>query len=106
MINVLVNAKDALQERKVVDGCVHITISCRDALSEVDIEDNAGGIPSDILPKIFDPYFTTKDKGTGIGLYMSRMIIENNMDGRITARNTGNGARLGIVVPSCGTEPA
>src|SRR3989338_5110967 len=106
LINVLVNAKDALQERKVADGYVHITISCRDALSEVDVEDNAGGIPSDVLPKIFDPYFTTKEKGTGIGLYMSKMIIENNMDGHITARNTGNGVRLGIVVPSCGTEPA
>lgn len=106
LINVLVNAKDALQERKVADGCVHITISCRDTLSEVDVEDNAGGIPPDVLPKIFDPYFTTKEKGTGIGLYMSKMIIENNMDGRITARNTGNGARLGIVVPSCGTETA
>ncbi|MBI1887131.1 MAG: HAMP domain-containing protein [Nitrosomonadales bacterium] len=106
LINVLVNAKDVLQERKVADACVHITISCRDALSEVDVEDNAGGIPDDVLPKIFDPYFTTKEKGTGIGLYMSKMIIENNMDGRIAACNTGDGARLSIVVPSCGTEPA
>lgn len=106
LINVLVNAKDALQERKVAGGCVHITISCRDTLSEVDVEDNAGGIPSDVLPKIFDPYFTTKEKGTGIGLYMSKMIIENNMGGRIAACNTGDGAQLSIVVPSCGTEPA
>lgn len=106
LVNILVNAKDVLQERKVAGGCVHITISCRDALSEVAIEDNAGGIPSEVLPRIFDPYFTTREKGTGIGLYMSKMIIENNMGGRIAACNTGDGAQLSIVVPSCGAESA
>lgn len=105
LINILVNAKDVLQERNVADGCVHITISCWDTLSEVVIEDNAGGIPSDVLPKIFDPYFTTKKKGTGIGLYMSKMIIENSMDGCIVASNTSGGARFSIAVPSCVPEP-
>ena len=106
LINILVNAKDALQERKVTGGCVHITITSRGALSKVVVEDNAGGIPPDVLPKIFDPYFTTKEKGTGIGLYMSKMIIENNMDGRIAARNIWKGAQLSLVVPACGTESA
>jgi len=106
LINILVNAKDALQERKVAGGRVHITISFQDALSEVAVEDNAGGIPPDVLPRIFDPYFTTKEKGTGIGLYMSKMIIENNMDGSIAACNTVDGARLSVAVPACEKEPA
>ncbi len=106
LINILVNAKDALQERKVSGGRVQITISRKGDLSSVVVEDNAGGIPANVLHKIFDPYFTTKEKGTGIGLYMSKMIIENNMDGRIAACNTGDGAQLSLVVPSCGTESA
>lgn len=101
LINILANAKDALQERKVANGRVHITISRRDTLSEVIVEDNAGGILPNALPRIFDPYFTTREKGIGIGLYMSKMIIENNMDGRIKARNSGSGAEFIVVTPSC-----
>lgn len=100
LINILGNASDVFQERKVTDRRVHITISRRDALSEVTVEDNAGGIPSDILPRIFDPYFTTKEKGTGIGLYMSKMIIENSMGGHIEASNIGDGARFTLTTPS------
>jgi len=100
LINLMSNAKEALQERKIADGCVHITISRRDALSEVIVEDNAGGIPADVLPRVFDPYFTTKEKGSGIGLYMSKMIIENSMDGHIEVRNTGEGARFTLTTPS------
>lgn len=103
LINILANAKDALQERKVADGCVYITISSQNALSEVAVEDNAGGIPPSALPRIFDPYFTTREKGTGIGLYMSKMIIENGMDGHIEARNTEGGAQFIITTPSCTT---
>lgn len=106
LINILVNAKDALQERKVLAGSVQISIFRRDDLSKVVVEDNAGGIPTDVLQKMFDPYFTTKEKGTGIGLYMSKMIIENNMNGSIKACNTRNGAQLSLIVPSCRPEPA
>ena len=64
------------------------------------ITDNAGGIKEDILPKIFDAYFTSKEvgKGTGIGLFMSKTIIENNMGGRLTARNVGDGAEFRIEI--------
>jgi signal transduction histidine kinase len=64
------------------------------------IRDNCGGIPDDVILKIFDPYFTTRgsDKGTGIGLYMSKMIIEQNMNGHLTASNAGGGAEFRIEV--------
>lgn len=66
----------------------------------VTITDNAGGIFDDIIDRLFDPYFTTKgpDKGTGIGLFMSMTIIDKNMGGRLTVRNTGSGAEFRIEV--------
>ncbi|MCD8491029.1 MAG: ATP-binding protein [Geovibrio sp.] len=67
-----------------------------------EIEDNAGGIEEDLLERIFEPYFTTKPegKGTGIGLYMSKMIVENSMPGRLYVRNTDKGACFRIELPS------
>jgi two-component system, NtrC family, C4-dicarboxylate transport sensor histidine kinase DctB len=67
----------------------------------ITISDNAGGIPEAIIGKIFDPYFTTRgpEKGTGIGLYMSKIIIEKNIPGHLSVRNTGEGAQFRIEVP-------
>jgi len=100
LLNLLTNAKEAIQQQKSGGGVIHITVLDRDGQAEVIVEDNAGGIPPDILPKIFDPYFTTKDKGTGIGLYMSKMIIEHSMDGSIAACNIEGGSRFSVVTPS------
>lgn len=99
LINLLANSKEALQEQQIKDGRIVVAMFQRDAMSVVVVEDNAGGIPADILPKIFDPYYTTKEKGTGIGLYMSKVIIEHNMGGKIEAHNILGGVRFVISTP-------
>jgi C4-dicarboxylate-specific signal transduction histidine kinase len=98
LLNILANAKDALLERKVADPQIIIHVRRENNRSVVTIRDNGGGIAEEILPKIFDPYFTTKEpnKGTGIGLYMSKVIIEQNMGGRLTARNVDEGVEFRI----------
>lgn len=100
LLNIVNNAKDILIERKTPDPLVTIRIFRLEGRSAVSVEDNAGGIPDEILGNIFDPYFTTKEpgQGTGIGLYMSKVVIEKSMGGRLTARNTARGAEFMIEV--------
>ena len=64
----------------------------------IEVQDNGGGVDPAIIDRIFEPYFTTKkdDIGTGIGLYLSRMIVENNMNGRLTVVNVDGGARFAL----------
>ncbi len=100
LLNLLSNAKEAIQERNALGGEIHVSVSVNNGHAEVTVEDNAGGIPADILPRIFDPYFTTKEKGTGIGLYMSKMIIEHSMDGTIAVDNGPGGACFAVTTPS------
>lgn len=100
MLNILNNAKDVLVDRKVVAPCVRIKVFKENERAVMTIGDNAGGIPQEIFPRIFDPYFSTKEtgKGTGIGLYMSKVIIEQNMGGSLTACNVNSGAEFRIEV--------
>lgn len=100
LINILLNARDAIDERKVDNPRVTITIDTKDDKAVVIIADNAGGIPEEIMDKIFDPYFTTRgpDKGTGVGLFMSKTIIEKSMNGALAACNVGDGAEFRIEV--------
>lgn len=100
LLNILLNCRDAFHECSDKRCSIEITITKEDNKSVVTIADNAGGIADEIMGKIFDPYFTTKgpDKGTGIGLYMAKTIIEKNMGGRITVRNTPDGAEFRIEV--------
>ena len=95
ILNILSNAKDAIIERKKDEGHILIEIHPTYML----IEDNAGGIEESILERIFEPYFTTKEQGegTGIGLYMSKMIIEKNMGGRLSVENGQKGAKFTIM---------
>jgi signal transduction histidine kinase len=62
------------------------------------LEDNGGGIKQKNLKKIFEPYFTTKENGTGIGLYLSKMIIEESFLGRISVENQKEGARFSLFI--------
>jgi C4-dicarboxylate-specific signal transduction histidine kinase len=100
LLNILGNARDVLVERKIAEPCITIGVSGKNGRSVVTIHDNGGGIDEDVQPKIFDPYFTTKEqgKGTGIGLYMSKAIIEQNMGGSLTVRNVDGGAEFRIEV--------
>jgi signal transduction histidine kinase len=100
LLNILSNAKDILIQRDIKNPFIKIDIFSKKDKLYITIEDNAKGIEKDIIKKIFDPYFTTKHKsqGTGIGLYMTKMIIENNINGSITVKNSKIGAFFTIQV--------
>lgn len=100
LLNILTNARDALLELRPDDATITVTISIEGERAVVIIADNAGGIPKEVIEKVFEPYFTTKgsDKGTGVGLFITKTIIEKNMNGKLTARNTNEGAEFRIEV--------
>ncbi|WP_417326240.1 sensor histidine kinase [Halarcobacter sp.] len=89
-LNILNNAKDVLKEKKFEKRHVYIKAYSTKINNVIEIFDSAGGIPAHAKDKVFDPYFTTKHKsqGTGIGLYMSKDIIEKHMNGSLTAINS------------------
>ncbi len=101
ILNILSNARDALKEHSIQSGHILITLSHQNDAIFLKIGDNAGGIPQAVLPKIFDPYFSTKNKtqGTGIGLYMSKTIIEKHYNGKLEAKNEDGGAVFTITIP-------
>lgn len=102
LLNIIKNAQDIFKEENRSDGVILIESFEAQGKRLFIIEDNAGGIPEDILPKIFDPYFSTKHEkmGTGIGLYMSKMIVEDHHHGTIRVRNSAMGARFEITIPA------
>lgn len=99
LMNIFSNAREAIIEKKVADGKIVIDIGEKDGFGVHVVTDNGGGIPPDILPKIFEPHFTTKEQGMGIGLYMTLISIEKNMRGKIDVENVTGGARFTIVLP-------
>jgi len=101
LLNILSNAKDTLGELGNLEKTIEITISREDNQALINIDDNGRGIKTMPIEKIFEPYFSTKwnANGTGIGLYMSKMIIEKNMRGKLLATNRDIGARFTILVP-------
>ncbi|NQY94884.1 MAG: HAMP domain-containing histidine kinase [Campylobacteraceae bacterium] len=99
ILNLLVNAKDALLMNHIKNANIIINIDIKDDVSIVQVKDNAGGINTDHLESIFEPYFSTKkSQGTGLGLYMSKMIIETNMQGKLSATNDDKGAVFTISI--------
>lgn len=100
LINILNNARDVLVQRKIQEPKIDILIEEIKESVIISIKDNAGGIKIDPIEKIFEPFFTyQKANGSGIGLFMSKLIIENNMNGRLTVRNSLEGALFEIVLP-------
>ena len=99
-MNILVNAKDAFKNSEIKNKKIQISIKSNDKFAIIDIKDNAGAIKDDIMERIFEPYFTTKHKssGTGLGLYMSKMIVEH-MKGEIIAENLKNWVNFKIILP-------
>jgi len=98
IINIINNAKDALVDNKIQNPWVKVELFKEGEEITISIEDNAGGVPENIIDKIFEKKFTTKDKsrGTGIGLYMSKKIIEESLKGKLSVVNTKNGAKFTI----------
>lgn len=98
LMNILNNARDAIKEKsteKLTDeGEIIINLIKENDSIIVSIADNGGGIPEEYIDRVFEPYFTNKEqgKGTGIGLYMSKIIIENNMEGSLEVLNSEKGA--------------
>ncbi|SFV75433.1 histidine kinase [hydrothermal vent metagenome] len=90
LLNLIKNAEDALLEKGVESPCIKIITQ----ENRLIVSDNGGGIPEDIIDKIFDPYFSTKKNlnGTGLGLYMSKTIIEEHCEGKLSVHNGEDGA--------------
>jgi PAS domain S-box-containing protein len=101
LINILNNSKDAVQENNIKKPFIMVDMQREQDKVKITVQDNAGGIDSEILDKIFDPYFTTKQdtSGTGLGLYMSKNIIEKHMKGKILVKNTEKGTCFTIILP-------
>ena len=100
LINIINNARDVLVQRKIENPQIKIIISELNGNIVTSIQDNAGGIKVQPVEKIFDPFFTTeKVNGSGIGLFMSKLIVENNMQGELKVENKNEGALFKITVP-------
>ena len=100
-VEIINNAKDILLEKDIIDSWIKIDCEIQNNNIIITIEDNGGGIPEEIIPKIFDPYFTTKhqSQGRGLGLHMSRDTIVNSLKGNLSVTNTNNGAKFYIEIP-------
>ena len=100
LLNIFNNSKDAVIERNIKNPLLMITTVQSENEVTISIQDNAGGVSIDVLDRIFEPYFTTKFKsqGTGIGLYMSKMIIEKSMRGSLYSENREDGLLTVITI--------
>ena len=100
ILNLIKNAEDILVEKEIKDPKIIIKTYEKENSYILEVKDNAGGIPKDIMPRIFDPYFSTKTKkdGTGLGLYMSKIIVEEHCQGVLEVENHEEGALFRIVI--------
>lgn len=94
ILNLISNAKDELINQKIKEPCIKIKMDKNKVL----VIDNANGVKQELVNKIFEPYFTTKDKSSGIGLYMSSMIISEHFEGKLYLENSTKGASFIIEI--------
>jgi signal transduction histidine kinase len=106
VLNILKNAKDNLVEQNIENPMIAVIGYEYDDRQIIDIVDNGGGISEDDLDKIFQPYFSTKSekKGTGIGLYITKVMIEEKCGGELKVENIENGVRFSIILPIVNKE--
>lgn len=103
LLNIINNAKNKILEKNLdlnEKKSIGIKIFSTNKYNVIEISDDAGAIPLDIIGNIFDPYFTTKKEGTGFGLYMAKVIIEDKMQGKIRVRNDKNSVVFIIKMPN------
>lgn len=96
LMNILSNARDAIVSRNISSREIVIDIREEGEFGVHSVTDNGGGIPPDVLPRIFEPHFTTKEHGVGIGLYMTLVTVEKNMKGRVAVENVEDGAKFSL----------
>jgi signal transduction histidine kinase len=96
LLNLLNNAKEALVDKGSSAPRIHIRLFQEEGKKVITVRDNAGGVPDSIREQLFESHFTTKKTGTGIGLYIAKIIIEKRLHGSISAHNTGDGLELRI----------
>ena len=101
VLNFIKNSEDVLRDKKIINPKITIETLNINGNYVLRISDNGGGIDNSVLSKIFDPYFTTKDKknGTGLGLYMSKVIVEEHCGWKLNAYNNEDGAIFEIIAP-------
>ncbi len=102
VLNIIKNSEDNFHEKEKKDPKIRIETSKKPAHFEIVISDNGGGISEHIIENIFDPYFSTKDEknGSGLGLYMSKIMIEEHSGGLLQVDNTTEGAKFTILIPN------
>lgn len=101
LLNIMKNAEDVLVEKEIQYPTIWIKGSKKNGFAEIVIEDNAGGISKDNIDRVFDAYFSTKKSkdGTGLGLYMSKIIVEDHCKGKLSVENGEHGAKFTITLP-------
>ncbi len=100
LLNLMKNAEDALLEKGNDNPKITIRTFSENGHAVLSVEDNAGGINAEVMEKIFDPYFSTKSEkdGTGLGLYMSKIIVQDHCEGKLNVSNHNEGARFKIIL--------
>lgn len=106
ILNILQNAQDNFLEKNIADAKISIKTFDIEKTSIIEIYDNGGGVSSEVEEKIFDPYFSTKNEknGTGIGLYMSKIIIEEHHSGELSVENIDDGVCFRIKLTDRGVR--